>query len=179
MMDAPFKRFFIPLGPSDPRLADFRRLVYVSGRRFRLFLLNRGKVVRSYKICLAKKGLGGLRGSGKTPLGWHRIFAKFGKGAKAGTVFKDRVNTREIWDGKSQFGDLILSRILWLEGLEPGRNKGGDRDTRARYIYIHGTNHVNRVGKPGSQGCVTMKSTDVIDLFDRVRKGDPIVVARR
>lgn len=151
----------------------------MSAAKFRLYLLERGRKIRAYRISVAAKGLGCSAGSMKTPLGWHRICAKIGSRAARGTVFKDRINTGEIWDGESQFGDLILSRILWLDGLETGKNRGGHCDSRRRYIYIHGTNHIKTIGRAASHGCITMKCADVIDLFNRVRTGDRIVISRR
>jgi len=170
--------FFIPKNEHDPRLSPFARLIYVSGKRCALFLIEKGRVVLSFRVSVAKKGFGSRKGSQRTQLGWHRISEKIGAGASAGTVFKDRVNTGELWDGKSQYGDLILSRILRLEGLEDGKNRGGEVDTHERYIYMHGTNHTRNIGKPSSSGCVTFKCKDIIELFSRVRKGDPLVITR-
>ncbi|MFH0921398.1 MAG: L,D-transpeptidase [Fibrobacterota bacterium] len=157
-------------------LRPWKRFLRVSVNDQRLYLVENHKIIRRYRVSTAKAGTGNKAGSGRTPLGIHRIFRKIGKGAVKGTVFKDRINTREVWDGKSVFGDLILSRILWLDGVEPGVNKGHNIDTRARYIYIHGTNHRKGIGRPASHGCVTMKCEDIIDLFGRVRQGDRVVI---
>jgi hypothetical protein len=153
------------------------RLIRVFIRDQRLTLFRHGRKIKTYRVSTAAHGAGNTKGSLQTPLGLHSICAKIGKGAIRDAVFKDRVNTGEVWDGRSQFGDLILSRILWLTGRERGVNKGGSVDTKSRYIYIHGTNHRRTIGKPASQGCITMKSEDVIDLFGRIRKGDPVVIA--
>jgi L,D-transpeptidase YbiS len=160
---------------SDPD--KYSRLIWVSLSNQQLTLYHFGKPVKKYRVSTAKKGAGNRAGSMQTPLGWHKISAKIGARAAKDTVFKDRVNTGIRWDGESQFGDLILTRILWLDGMEKGINKGGRVDTGKRYIYIHGTNHVKTLGKPASHGCVTMSSRDVADLFRRVKKGDPVVIA--
>ncbi len=154
------------------------RLILVSIKFQRLTLFQYGKKIRQYPVSTAKLGAGNRKGSMQTPLGLHKIASRIGARAANGSVFKDRINTGDIWDGKSQFGDLILSRIITLEGMEKGVNLGGDVDTKSRYIYIHGTNHIKTIGKPASHGCVTMKSKDIIDLFKRVKKGDPVVITR-
>src|SRR3989339_1062761 len=110
---------------------SWKRFILVSVRDQRLYLIENHEIIRTYLISTAKAGTGNLKGSGKTPQGLHKIFAKIGKGAVKDAVFKDRINTREVWDGKSVFGDLILSRVLWLSGLEPGINRGNNVDTRA------------------------------------------------
>ena len=112
-----------------------------------------------------------------TPPGVHRIARKIGGGAPAGTIFNERVSNGEIWKpGQHTEEDLILTRILTLEGLEEGINSGSGVDSLARYIYIHGTNHEAEIGKPASGGCIRMTTADIIDLFDRVEEGDPVVV---
>ena len=110
-----------------------------------------------------------------TPRGLHHIAEKIGAGALPGTVFRGRVNLGRHF---SELGDeenarnLITSRILWLRGLEPGVNAGGNVDSHGRYIYIHGTNHEDRLGKPFSGGCVEMNNVEIVALFDEVRTGD-------
>jgi len=164
--------YFIPMTASS-----YPRLIRVSIRNQRLSLLHYGKPVKIYSVSTAKRGAGNRKDSLQTPLGRHRIYAKIGGRAVRGAIFKDRKNTGRVWDGKDRSGDLILSRILRLEGMEKGVNKGGVVDTRSRYIYIHGTSHRKTIGRPASHGCVTMKCEDIIDLYKRVKKGDPVVIA--
>src|SRR5207244_508090 len=133
-------------------------------------------VVAEYPISTAVAGIGGEDGSFRTPPGWHRIDARIGDGAPTGAIFMSREHTGELWRGEPTAGDLILTRVLTLEGLEAGVNLGPGHDSRARYIYIHGTNHEDALGRPDSHGCVRMANAAVIDLFDRVAEGDPVVI---
>jgi hypothetical protein len=115
-------------------------------------------------------GIGQTEGSNRTPLGLHRIAEKIGAGVPAGTVFK----SRQIIGHASQpeFADAkITTRILWLEGLEPGFNRGGTVDSHARYIYIHGTADQASIGKPTSCGCIHLADADLISLFDLLPVG--------
>ncbi|MBI1797814.1 MAG: L,D-transpeptidase [Candidatus Eisenbacteria bacterium] len=152
------------------------RLVLVDADDQRLYLIEAGEVAAEYATSTAAAGIGGEDGSLKTPPGWHRIDARIGDGAPAGAIFMSREHTGELWRGEPNDRDLILTRVLTLEGLEPGVNRGPGRDSRARYIYIHGTNHERALGSRASHGCVRMASGDVIDLFDRVAEGDPVVI---
>jgi UDP-N-acetylmuramate--alanine ligase len=152
------------------------RLLVVSVKQQKVFLFGKNMLIAIYQVSTAKKGVGAEKGSQKTPPGLHVICKKIGANAVNGAVFKDRVNTGDVWDGESQFGDLIITRIIQLDGMEPGINKGGNVDTKERYIYFHGTNHIKNIGKPSSHGCITMRSEDIIDLFKRVKKGDPVVI---
>ncbi len=132
-------------------------------------------LIREYPVSTAKNGLGELCGSYCTPRGRHRIAEKIGASQPLHAVFKARVPTGEIWSSELQANepdrDWILTRILWLDGLEEGRNKGGQQDTHDRYIYIHGTNEEHLIGTPVSHGCIRMKNADVADLFDLVEEG--------
>ncbi len=129
-----------------------------------------------YSVSTAKNGAGQFFDSGCTPLGRHFICKKIGAGVPANTVFIGRQETGEIYskdlDKKNPARDWILTRILWLSGLEEGFNKGGEVDTKSRYIYIHGCPDSTILGRAGSAGCVRMRNGDVIDLFDRVGEGD-------
>ncbi|HVP14559.1 MAG TPA: L,D-transpeptidase family protein, partial [Terriglobales bacterium] len=124
----------------------------------------------------AAAGIGGRSGSLQTPPGLHRIHARIGAGSPSGAVFVSREPTGEIWRGEPREDDLILTRVLTLEGLEPGVNRGPDCDSLERFIYIHGTNHESRLGEPGSHGCIRMANADVITLFDRVSEDDLVAV---
>jgi len=157
-------------------LAFFRSFIFVDIATQRLHLILNRKKIKSYPVSTSRFGRGSLIGSNKTPTGLHRIYAKFGQRLPSGAVLKDRLYTGEIWDGKSRFGNLITSRILALDGLESGINRGGRVDSRKRYIYLHGTNHEKNIGQPASHGCITLKNADMIDLFSRVRKGTYVII---
>lgn len=137
-----------------------------------LALMKNGKIVCTYPISTAKNGAGELMGSGCTPMGWHRIRAKIGDKQPINSVFVGRRATGEIYSAElaqqHPERDWILSRILWLGGLEPHKNRYGKVDTTWRYIYIHGSPDQLLQGKPESHGCVRMKNADVISLFAKV-----------
>lgn len=145
----------------------------------RLTLLDdQGQVFRQYKVSTAANGAGCVKNSGCTPLGAHIIRAKIGDGAAENTVFVGRRPTGEVFTPalKQTFPDRdwILTRILWLSGREPGKNRLGNVDTMQRYIYIHGTPDTTELGKPGSHGCVRMRNADLIELFDLVPVGTTV-----
>ena len=115
-------------------------------------------------------GIGQAEGSNRTPLGLHRIAEKIGAGERAGTVFKGRKVIGHT--SQPKFADAkITTRILWLEGLEPGFNRGGGMDSHARYIYIHGTADQKSIGKPTSCGCIHLADADLVPLFDLLPGG--------
>ncbi len=136
--------------------------------------------IAEYPISTALKGPGEKNGSHQTPRGEHIICEKIGDNMPIFTVFSARIPTGEIFNEalSQQFPkrDWILSRILWLSGIEAGINCGGDVDTKARFIYIHGTNDEKNIGTPNSHGCIRMINTDMIDLFDRVRVGERVYI---
>jgi UDP-N-acetylmuramate--alanine ligase len=133
-------------------------------------------VVERYNCSTSRFGNGNRENSLKTPLGVHRINEKFGADAPAGRIFRDREDTGEEWD-HSQTGDnLILSRILRLEGLEEGINKGAGMDSYERYIYIHGTGREDLIGTPLSHGCVCLRNHDIIRLFETVSEGTVVYI---
>jgi UDP-N-acetylmuramate--alanine ligase len=164
----------------DRPAAPFRelppRLLVVDVERQRMSLLESGLETAGYSISTAEAGVGAEDGSLRTPPGWHRVHARIGAGAPGGAVFESRLATGEVWSGEPRADDLILTRILTLEGLEPGVNQGPGRDSLARYIYIHGTNHEVALGRPVSHGCVRMSNADVVDLFERLEVSDPVVI---
>ncbi len=131
-----------------------------------------GAVVCCYAVSTARKGAGEVSGSQCTPRGQHLVRAKIGAGAPENTVFVARRPTGEIYTPElaERFPgrDWILTRILWLSGCEPGRNRLGEVDTMRRYIYIHGSPDGTPMGFPGSIGCVRMRNADLLELFDRV-----------
>lgn len=137
-----------------------------------------GQTLREYRVSTAANGAGEREGSGCTPLGRHRIRARIGAGQPPGAVFRGRRPTGETWSPelarRYPERDWILSRILWLSGCEPGRNRLGRVDSMRRYIYIHGTPDDEPMGEPRSHGCVRMRNADVIELFDLVEAGTEV-----
>src|SRR2546427_13107410 len=137
-----------------------------------LSLLENGREIRRYVVSTSRNGPGERQGSLCTPRGEHIVRAKIGTGQPLNTVFVRRRPTGEIWTPEmaERFPgrDWILTRILWLSGCEPGRNRMGEVDTMRRYIYIHGSPHAAEMGKPGSIGCVRMHNADIVELFDLV-----------
>ncbi len=138
-------------------------------------------LLRQYPVSCATNGAGEHDGSYCTPRGRHRIAEKIGAGVPLFSAFKSRQPTGEIWTPELDAGnpgrDWILTRILWLDGLEPGKNKGGTVDTHGRYIYIHGTHEEHRIGTPASHGCIRMRNTDVAELFDLVGVGTEVRIS--
>jgi len=160
-----------------PTLTRDARVLVVDTARQRLGLLEGGRLVFEAVISTAKNGLGCEQDSYRTPTGWHLIHARIGHGAEPGSVFRSRVATGEVWRGEVLYEDLILSRVLTLDGREEGWNRGPGRDSLARFIYLHGTNQERQLGTPVSHGCVRLGNAAVIELFDRVAEGDPVLVA--
>ena len=138
----------------------------------------RGTLLGRYPVSTARKGAGECRGSFQTPRGRHIVRAKIGAGAAVNTVFVARRPTGELWTPQlaEQFPgrDWMLTRILWLSGKEPGRNRLGEVDTMRRYIYVHGSPDSVAMGTPGSIGCVRMRNRDIVELFDRVPVYAPV-----
>ncbi len=139
---------------------------------------DQGGLLQRYAVSTAKNGAGEQSGSFRTPRGRHIVRAKVGAGQPANTVFVRRRPTGELWTPElaSQFPerDWILTRILWLSGKEPGRNRLGEVDTMRRYIYLHGAPDTAAMGEPGSIGCVRMRNSDIIELFDLVPVYTPV-----
>jgi UDP-N-acetylmuramate-alanine ligase len=152
------------------------RLLVVDAERQTATWLEDGRAA-SWPVSTARNGIGGADNSFKTPPGWHRIHAKIGAEACPGTVFASREPTGEIWQGDARGDDLILTRILTLDGLEDGINRGPGHDSHERYIYLHGTNQEALIGRAASCGCVRLTNADICALFDRVREGDLVLIA--
>ena len=137
--------------------------------------------VKSFVISTALKGVGQNKGSFCTPLGQHIVRAKIGDGAPIFSEFVARRLTGKIWSPTISVSDSkedwILTRILWLSGLEVGFNRLGNQDTMQRFIYIHGTNDLDNLGKPSSHGCIRMDNYDIIDLFDQIKVGDHVLIS--
>jgi L,D-transpeptidase YbiS len=134
----------------------------------------------TFPVSTSRYGLGEQSGSLRTPRGRHLIRAKIGGGHPVGTVFAGRRPTGEIYSpelaARYPDRDWILTRIMWLSGLEPGRNRLGDVDTMRRYIYIHGMPDSEPTGVPGSIGCIRMSNSDIVALFDLVPVGTEVVI---
>ncbi len=145
--------------------------IHVSVARQRLTLKRGRRIERTFPISTSKFGLGSKEGSMKTPIGRFRIAEKIGDNLPQETVFKSRKPVRASAKALRS-DDLIMSRILWLDGVEPH-----NANTYDRYIYIHGTNHEEAIGEPASHGCIRMRKNDVAELFDLVEVNTPVTIA--
>lgn len=133
-------------------------------------------VRKRYRCSTSKFGIGQQAGSNCTPLGLHRIAEKVGGGWPVGAVFKSRQLIGYTWQGLPLAP--ITNRILWLEGLEPGFNRGGNVDTHARYVYIHGTGDEPTLGRPASHGCIHLAAVDLVPLYDLLPSGTLVWIRR-
>jgi hypothetical protein len=156
------------------------RLIRISIAEQRLQLLEEGAVTLDTAVSTAANGPGERMHSECTPRGWHRIRARIGAGCAENTVFVGRRPTGEIYTPALKAAhpgrDWILTRILWLCGEEPGRNRLGEVDSMRRYIYIHGCPEEDRMGVASSHGCVKMRNAEVMRLFDRVSAGTRVLL---
>lgn len=138
----------------------------------KMYVFKDQRFFKSYLISTAKKGVGEIKGSEQTPRGRHIVRAKIGKDSPINSVFINRRPTGEIYHSKMREidpgRDWILTRILWLSGVELGKNRLGEVDTMRRYIYIHGSPDDVVLGKPGSRGCIRMHNNDIIELFEQI-----------
>jgi L,D-transpeptidase YbiS len=157
------------------------RSIRVSLPEQQLDLMDGPRISRRFSVSASKFGAGERSGSFKTPRGRHVVRAKIGAGQPAGAVFRGRRPTGEVYSAALAVSqpdrDWILSRILWLSGIEVGRNRLGAVDTMRRYIYIHGAPDEDPMGVPGSIGCIRMSNRDVIELFELVEPGTPVLIA--
>ncbi len=155
-------------------------LIRISIAEQRLQLLAQDQVIMDVAVATATKGPGERQHSECTPRGWHRVRARIGAGCAPDTVFVGRRPTGEIYTPALRAAhsnrDWMLTRILWLCGMEPGKNRLGQVDTMRRYIYIHGCPDDDRMGVPSSHGCVKMRNTEVIELFDQVPVGTRVLI---
>ena len=142
--------------------------IFILSKEQKMHCFQGNSLYKTYSVSTAKNGLGEQSGSECTPRGWHRIYNIIGLESRANAVFIGRKWTGEYYSDElaAQYPerDWILTRILQLDGLEPGFNQGGDVDSLKRYIYIHGTPDSTRLGEPGSHGCVRMANLDIIEL---------------
>jgi hypothetical protein len=125
--------------------------------------------IKKMRCSTSRFGISQIEGSFGTPLGLHRVVEKIGGGWPVGTVFKGRKPVGYTWQGMPDA--KITTRILWLEGLEPGFNRGGNVDSHARYIYFHGTGDETTLGRPATVGCIHLAANDLVPLFDKVPEG--------
>ncbi len=155
---------------------QFFLTVNISRQTVSLFEDN--KFIKKYPCSTSRFGIGQAEGSNRTPLGLHHIAEKIGGGQPAGTVFR----SRQVVGSTSQpefAAAKITTRIMWLEGLEPGFNQGGNVDSHARYIYIHGTGDQTTIGQLSSCGCIHLADADLISLFDLLPGGTLVWIAER
>jgi L,D-transpeptidase YbiS len=153
-------------------MSEYRIVVRVRDQEADVF---RGaQLLRTFRVSTGKNGLGCERGSLKTPHGRLRVAQKVGDGHELGTVFKDRVPTGEVWTPAAPptEKDLITTRILWLEGIEPH-----NANTFAREVYFHGTNREDRIGTPASHGCIRLTNRDVVELYELVPVGTIVEIS--
>jgi hypothetical protein len=155
---------------------QFVLTVNIAEQTVSLFVQN--KFVKKLSCSTSRFGIGQTEGSNCTPLGLHRIAEKIGAGEPVGTVFKSRKVVGHT--SQPEFADAkITTRILWLEGLEDGFNRGGNVDSHARYIYIHGTADQKSIGKPSSHGCIHLADADLIPLFDLLPSGTLVWISEK
>ncbi|HWM23367.1 MAG TPA: L,D-transpeptidase [Chthoniobacterales bacterium] len=144
--------------------------IHISVADQQLTLKSGRKKLASYPISTSRFGLGAKEGSMKTPTGRFRIVETIGGGAAPGTVFKNRQPVKAT-KKMLRDEDLVMTRILWLDGLDPG-----NANTHDRFIYIHGTNHEESIGKPASHGCIRMRKADLVELFEQVGEDTPVTI---
>ncbi len=164
----------------NKKTENVSKILYVSIKRQKIFYVINNEIILNYTISSSKYGVGNKENSNKTPLGLHRIKEKHGdktplNGLLIGRVFYGNIAEIHLDNTKSS-GDEITSRILWLEGIEKGINKGDGIDSYERYIYIHGTSEEGLLGKPASHGCIRMSNKDVIDLYKKIEVGTLVLI---
>jgi len=150
-----------------------KQLIVILAKQQRMYCYEGDTLNKTYPVSTGKNGLGEQLNSECTPRGWHRIHAVIGLEHEVGSVFVARNWTGEIYSSELAASfpgrDWILTRILQLDGMEPGRNKGGNVDSLQRFIYIHGSPDDTKFGIPGSRGCVRMKNADIMALSSWVK----------
>lgn len=175
-----FKKAILVIFMSFNIFAENNLTIEIDISKQRLFLLNNMEIVRSYPISSSKYGEGSTQNSFKTPLGNHVIKEMIGNNAIKNTIFTSRINTKRqaeiIHDEAKSDNDYVTTRIMWLDGQEEGKNKGKGVDSYERYIYIHGTHEEGLIGQKASHGCIRMFNSDVIELFNDVKKGTKVYI---
>ena len=147
-----------------------RTSIHISIRDQQLIVKEDETPIRNYPVSTSRFGIGTKQGSLKTPVGRFRVAEKIGEDTPAGTIFRSRVPLK-LGDPLPPTEDLVMSRILWLDGLDEH-----NANTRDRFIYIHGTKHEGEIGSPASCGCIRMRNADVVELFDRVDQDTPVII---
>ena len=147
-----------------------RTSIHISIRDQQLTVKEDETPIRTYLVSTSRFGIGTEEGSQKTPTGRFRVAEKIGGDTPAGTIFQSRVPLKPD-DPRPPTEDLVMSRILWLDGLDEH-----NANTRERFIYIHGTKHEREIGSPASCGCIRMRNEDVIELFDLVNNDTPVII---
>ncbi len=159
---------------------DFSSFLFVSVQHQQMYLIEKDSIIKKYTVSTAKKGVGNELHSLKTPLGLHNVKRKIGDNVPLGGILEARIfngNIAPIYEDKTKAdGDYVTTRILWLDGEEVGINKGRNIDTYNRFIYIHGTPEEGYIGEPVSHGCIRMKNADVIELYDLIDEGTPVLI---
>ena len=175
-----FKKAILVIFMSFNIFAEDNLTIEIDISKQRLFLLDNMEIVRSYPISSSKYGEGSTQNSFKTPLGNHVIKEMIGNNAIKNTIFTSRINTKRqaeiIHDAAKSDNDYVTTRIMWLDGQEEGKNKGKGVDSYRRYIYIHGTHEEGLIGQKASHGCIRMFNSDVIELFNDVKKGTKVYI---
>jgi lipoprotein-anchoring transpeptidase ErfK/SrfK len=147
-----------------------RPTIHISIRDQLLTLKEDETPIRTYPVSTSRFGIGTEEGSFRTPIGRFRVAEKIGDEMPAGTIFQSRVPLKP-GDPLPPTEDLVMSRILWLDGLDEH-----NANTRERFIYIHGTKHESKIGSPASCGCIRMRNEDVVELFDLVDHDTPVII---
>ncbi len=159
---------------------NFTDFIYVGVKRQELYLFRGGKLLKVYRVSTSKHGAGSVEGSEMTPVGLHKVHGKYGENVPENGILRHKKFTGEIATIEPRAipidQDIITTRIITIEGLERGVNKGGKLDSYDRRIYIHGTAEEGLIGKPASHGCVRLKNKDVMDLFDLLSKEMYVVI---
>lgn len=144
-----------------------------------MFHYRDSQLLQEYTISTGKAPPSCIENSFGTPTGMHEIVEKIGDGAEAGTIFKSRIPSGHVSElsPEERERNYVTTRIIRMRGLEPGHNAGPGRDTYDRYVYIHGTNHPERIGEPFSGGCVELVDSDIIILFSKIEAGAMVAIS--
>ena len=160
---------------TEKKISIKQAKIKISIKDQKLYLISNDSTAKEYDISTSKYGVGNESNSNKTPLGKHKIKNMYGKDAALGTIFKGRANTGKIatinTDSVFRETDLVTTRIMWLDGKEES-----NKNSYLRYIYIHGTPEEGLIGTPSSHGCIRMKNSDVIELFEKVKIGTVVEI---
>ncbi len=172
-----FLKDYLSIKYPNRKFTDF---IYVGVKRQELYLFRGGELLKVYKVSTSKHGAGSVEGSEMTPVGLHKVNGKYGEDVPENGILKHKRFTGEVAEIEYRpvpiNKDIITTRIITIEGLERGVNKGGKLDSYDRHIYIHGTAEEGLIGMPASHGCVRLKNKDIMDLFDLLSKGMYVII---